>query len=207
MPLADILQEFRDKVVQCDSLIANCHRNDALGAALLPATDQQQITVAALLNLFIAWESFLEASIVDIMAGGVTINGTAPTKYVAPPHTDAARDMIVGVLRYFDYANHDNVKRIVNIYFQNGEPFEPHLSGIFSDLADLRTMRNASAHITVSTQQSLEALALRIFGAPRPGITLYQLMTAADPRMTAGGTVFATYRDSLLATAELIARG
>jgi hypothetical protein len=68
-------------------------------------------------------------------------------------------------------------------------------------------MRNASAHITASTQAALEAFAVRIFGAPHPGLTLYQLLTAVDPRSATGDTVFATYRDMLLTTAELIARG
>jgi hypothetical protein len=37
----------------------------------LPPIDRQQITVAALLNMFIAWESFLEASLVELMTGGL----------------------------------------------------------------------------------------------------------------------------------------
>jgi hypothetical protein len=207
MSVFDALHEFRDAVGQCDNLIANCHRSDPNGVPLLPTRDREQITVAALLNLFVAWETFLEAAIIDLMVGGTTTDGRAPVKYVSPLHISVARDMIVGVMRFFDYANHDYVRRIVNIFFQNGRPFEPHLSSILTHLADLRTMRNASAHITVNTQTSLESLARGIFGVPRPGITLYQLLTAADPRSNGRNTIFGTYRDLLLTTAELIARG
>ena len=207
MPLADILKEFRNAVYQCDNLIANAHQADPAGKAFLPTIDQQQITVAAFLNMYIAWEAFLEAAIIEFMTGAQTIAGTSSTKYVAPAHGDAARQLIVGVMRFFDYANHDNVRKIVSIYFQHGYPFEPHLGAMTSELADLRTMRNASAHITSSTQQALEALALRIFGAPRSGITLYQMLTAGDPASTAGDTVFVAYRNKLLTTADLIATG
>jgi hypothetical protein len=207
MALSDILQGLRNSVAQCDSLISNSHQLNAAGSPILPPRDREQITVAAFLNMYIAWETFLEEAITDVMIGGRTMDGLAPPKYVSPLHADAARDIIVGVMRFFDYANQDNVKKIINLYFQNGRPFEPHISGIFSDLADLRTLRNSSAHITQSTQRTLEALAARIFGAPRPGITLYQLLTTPDPKSVGGSTVFATYRDLLLVTAELIARG
>jgi len=89
----------------------------------------------------------------------------------------------------------------------NAYPFEPHLSAINSDLSDLRTMRNASAHISFTTQAALEGLAQRIFSTPRPGIDLYSLLTTADPRSTLGNTVFAESREKLLVVAGLVANG
>ena len=83
---------------------------------------------------------------------------------------------------------------MVKQYFANGYPYEPHLSAMHSDLDDLRTMRNASAHISSTTQAALEALFLRIFGAPSAGIALYNLLTSVDPRSTNGATVFVTYK-------------
>ena len=57
------------------------------------------------------------------------------------------------------------------------------------------------------TQVALEALAQRIFGSPRPGITLYAMLTAIDPRSATENTVLADARDKLLVTAQLIAQG
>lgn len=207
MLAAQILAEFRASVAQCQSLIANAHRLDEVGAPILPPIDQQQITIAGFLNMFIAWETFLQATLAEMMTGGATIGGALPTRYVTPPNTSAALALLKGTMRYFDYANHQNMKTIVNLYFQNGYPYEPHLSEIFSDLDDLRTMRNASAHISNTTQRALEALAGRLFGAPRPGISLYQLLTSVDPRSANGDTVFEKYRKTLDAAAELIANG
>jgi hypothetical protein len=209
MPLIRILDDFKTSVAQCESLASNAHKMDAAGAAILSAIDRQQITVAAFLNMFIAWETFLELSLADLMTGNPTINGNMPVKYVSPPNTVAASALVIGVMRFFDYANHVNVKKLINMYFQNGYPYEPHLSAIEADLNDIRAMRNASAHISSTTQTAIDSLALRIFGAPSIGISLYQLLTSVDPRgdAAAGETVFVTCKNKLIVTAELIARG
>jgi hypothetical protein len=207
MALAQVLLEFKESVAQCDSLIANAHKTDAAGTPVLPTLDQQQITVAAFLNMFIAWETFLELSLVQLMIGAHTISGTAPNRYVRPVDLNAARDLIVFVGRYFDYANHQNIIKVVRMYFEHGYPYEPHLSAIHSDLQDLRTMRNASAHVSSTTQTALESLTVRILGQPQPGIGLYQLLTMLDPRSGTGETIFSSYKNKLVVTAELISQG
>lgn len=207
MTLALALSEFTTGVAQCESLIANGHKVDGSGAPILPIVDQQQITVAAFLNMFIAWESFLEASLTKLMTGEPTISGATPVRYASPPTIGAANKMLIGTLSHFNFLNHQFVQRVVSIYFDQGYPFEPHLSSLQGDLDDLRTMRNASAHISSTTQTALEGLARRIFGAPQPGITLYRLLTSTDPRPSANGTVFTSYRDKLLVAASLMANG
>ncbi|MFM0015863.1 hypothetical protein PQR46_28000 [Paraburkholderia sediminicola] len=207
MALVQTLATLRARAAQCDSLIANAHKADVAGVPLFPLLDRQQITVAAFLNLFVAWEGFLEDTLIELMSGNATISGAFPVRYVSPPTIDSARLLVIGVHRYFDYANHENVRRMVGMYFERGYPFEPHLSSINSDLADLRTMGNASAHITSTTQAALEGLAQRRLTTPQPGIDLYSLLTSVDPRSTAGNTIFAESREKLLAAAQLIANG
>lgn len=206
MPLAQILADFQADAAQCDNLIANAHQNNLGGASLLPKIDQQQITVAAYLNLFVAWESFLEFTIAELMTGATTINGTLPVRYAIPPTKALARNMLIGTNRYFDYANHEFVLKIVNLYFQGGYPFENHLSSAVPDLADMRIMRNSSAHISSTTQVGLQALALRLIGPPPANIKLYDLLMANVPGKP-GQTVYTIYRDKLLALATVIATG
>ncbi len=207
MPIAGAVATLEAKAAQCDALIASAHRVDAGGVSMFPAADRNMITVAAFLNLFVAWEEFLETAMSQFMFGTPTLSGNAPVRYAAPPDIEAAKRMLIGTNKYFDFANHELVRKMAALYFQNGYPFEPHLSAIATDLADLRTMRNASAHLSSTTQRALESLAQRIFGVPRPGISLYAMLTAVDPRATAGATVFADARDKLLTTAQLIAHG
>jgi hypothetical protein len=93
------------------------------------------------------------------------------------------------------------------MYFMNGYPYEPNLSAINAELADLRTMRNSSAHITSTTQTALESLAQRIFSSPYPGIDLYTILTSIDPNSATGDTVYSKYRTILVIAADLIAHG
>ena len=146
MPLHQVLAAFQASVGQCESLIANAHADGANGQSILPEVDQQQITVAALLNMFIAWETFLESSVIELMTGASTTCGNLPIRYVFLPTTEAAKSLLKGTLEYFDYGNHQNMIRVTKSLFENGYPFEPHISAIHSDLDDLRMMRNSSAH-------------------------------------------------------------
>lgn len=207
MPIATALNKFQTDVAQCDSLISGAHRVDAAGVSLFTPLDREQITIAAFLNFYVAWESYLEASFVAFMVGTPTTSGAVPGRYAMPPDVSAAQRMLIGINKYFDYGNHDFLRKIAKIYFPNGYPFEPHISSISSDLADLKTMRNASAHLSSTTNASLEALAQRIFSRPCPGINLYVLLTSLDPRAGNGITVYLSYKAKVLTAAELIAIG
>jgi hypothetical protein len=207
LALVDRLNELNLAISQCDSLIATAHKLDAAGLFLFSQKDREQIASAAFLNSFIAWEAFLEAAFADYLIGEPSLSGAAINKFAHPATPEAAKSMLIGVNKYFDYSNHEFVKRISRIYFQNGHPFDAPIGSVVSDLADLKTIRNACAHLTSTTQAALEAVALRIFGSPRVGITPYVLILSPDPRSATGGTVYSEFRDKLIATATVIANG
>lgn len=207
MPIAHSLVAFQSNVAQCDSLIANAHTVAAGGALHFTPRDREQITVAAFLNMFIAWEEFIEASIGDFMMGEATIGGSQPVRFVSPPTRDHSGKMVIHMNRYFDYANHDNVKKLARLYFETGYPFDTPINSLTQELSDLKIMRNACAHMSSTTKVALEGLGLRIFGSPQAGITVYQMLTANDPRTNPTVTVYASYRDKLLLAAELVAQG
>lgn len=207
MPIGQSLLAFQASVAQCDSLITNAHTVAAGGVFHFTLRDREQITVAAFLNMFIAWEEFIEASIGDFMMGEGTIGGNQPVRYIIPPTRDHSGKMVIHMNRYFDYANHENVKKLARLYFETGYPFDTPINSLTQELSDLRIMRNACAHMSSTTRVALEGLGLRIFGAPQAGITVYQMLTAEDPRTNPRVTVYAGYRDKLLVAAELIAQG
>jgi len=207
MPIGQSLTDFQSNLTQCDSLIANAHSVDATGAHHFTLRDREQITVAAFLNMFIAWEEYIEAAINDYMMGDATINGTVPVRYVAPPSRDHSSKMVIHTGNYFDYANHEKVKKLAKLYFDTGYPFETPLNSMAQELADLKIMRNACAHMSSTTKTALESLAVRIFGSPQSGISVYQMLTSTDPRTNPNVTVYAAYRDKLLLAADIIAQG
>ncbi len=209
MAAAEILQVFKDKSIQCQNLVGTAHqRTEVLGPFIFAEPDRKMITTAGFLNLFVAWEEFLEDSLAEFMIGGGTIGSHAPKRYVNPVDAASAKAMVVGPMRYFEYGNHDYFRKVVRLYFENGYPYEPHIGAIVSDLADMRTLRNSAAHISTTTQASLEGLAQRIFTIPMPGVDLYTVLTKIDPRDSVGSsTVFQTYTAKLAVTAELIVTG
>jgi hypothetical protein len=207
LPVAAALVAFEADVSQCERLIANAHGSDTAGAPILPELDRKQITVAAFLNFFIAWERFLEEMVAVLLVGNPTRSGSQPVKYANPPDVQRAKAILVGANRYFDYGNQEIFRKVVRLYFDGGVPFEPHLTGITQDLADMRTIRNSCAHITSTTQTALDALAGRLLGNPQLNIEAYSLITALDPNGPSGQTIFIMYKDRLLVAAQLIADG
>lgn len=207
MPIGQSLANFQTSLAQCDNLIANAHTTNAGGAHHFTPRDREQITVAAFLNMFIAWEEFIEAAICDYMMGEATVGGNQPVRYVSPPDRDHSGKMVIHTNRYFDYANHESVKKLAKLFFATGYPFETPINSLTQELSDLKIMRNACAHMSSTTKIALEGLALRIFGNPQPGISVYQMLTALDPRTNPRVTVYAAYRDKLLVAAGLVAQG
>ena len=194
-------------VKQSDRLVKDAHKQRSSGKYIFSTLDREQITVAAFLNLFIAWEAFLESSIAEFMIGKPTKRGKVPKRYVSPKNIDDAHEMVRGTNRYFDFSDPNRVQKLVRLFFKNGYPYDPHFTSINRELWELKTMRNWAAHITRNTQHNLELLAQQIFSVPRVGITLYELLTAIDPASPDGNTVYAKYKTILMIVAELIARG
>ncbi|MBD7990765.1 hypothetical protein H9643_08275 [Ochrobactrum sp. Sa2BUA5] len=207
MAIAQSLTAFRTSLSQCDNLIANAHSSATSGAHYFPLIDREQITVAAFLNMFIAWEEFIEATICGFMLGAPTINGTQPTRFVSPTNKEHSLKMVIHTNRYFDYANQDSVKKLAKLYFDNGYPFDPPISSLSQELTQLKTIRNACAHMSSTTKTAFETIAMQVLGAPQPGISVYQLLTAIIPNSKPSVTVFASYKEKLLTAAQIIAEG
>ena len=205
MPIAAALVKLKSDATQCEALIAEAHRNDTFGIPLFSQISREQITTTAFLNLYIAWEAYLEETLSNYMAGATSVTGRQLTKYVAPATAEKARLMLIANNRYFEYGNQEYVKKISELFFDNGHPFKQALNSITTELSDLKTMRNSAAHMSSSTRTQLEGVSNRIFGVPRPNQTLYSMITSIDPRSTARETVFLTYKGKLILAAEYIA--
>ncbi|MHC2089692.1 hypothetical protein [Methylobacterium sp. CM6244] len=208
MPPDQILARLIDHLNQCDDLITESHFRNEAGNYVFNVESRRKIAKTAIIELFIAWEAFLEDMIISIMIGNAPIGGNDVRRFVVPRDSIHAKSLVMGTQqKYFDYSNHENTLKICDNFFENGHPFSANIRSIHTDLSDLKKIRNACAHITSSTQAALEAVALRLFNAPRNGIQIYELVTAIHPPSGAGVTVFRRYRNIIEVTANMIANG
>lgn len=115
--------------------------------------------------------------------------------------------MIVGNARFFDFSNPDIIGRFVDLYFENGYPFQPTLKQINLTLLDLKSLRNAAAHMSATTQKAFQAAGLRLLGRPVVGMDLYDILTANSLASSTGGTVYSDHRDKLIVAADAITKG
>jgi hypothetical protein len=160
---------------------------------------------SAFLRLFIAWETFIEDTFIHYMVGTPSARGIVLNRYVAPLDMQHAQSIALGNTRFVDWATPDAVRRLAGLYFHLGDPFESVLSGIHADLLDLKTVRNAAAHLSSTTTAQLDALASRKLGTPVANIGVAAFVTSPDPASVPGESILQTYERSLDAAADLIA--
>ncbi len=126
------------------------------------------------------------------------------TKYANPIDTEHAHKILIGTQKYVDWANNEIVNKIASIYFEEGEPFKTALNSISTDLSDLRVIRNASAHISSTTQNKLDAVASRVLSSSVTGISVSDFVTKIS-KEDISKTVLQMYQLKLDITAENIA--
>ena len=161
MPLTSRLSDYRSSVGQARSLITAAHLQEPRGAYLWPIDHRRVITHAEFLQVFIAWESFLEGSLNDYMMGELSVGGNLVSRWVNPPTPEHARSMLIGTQRFVDYTDAGKVRRLAKLYLDAGGPFDTVLASIDQDIQDLKTIRNAAAHLSSTTSSQLDGLATR----------------------------------------------
>lgn len=205
MPLVDSLNTFRASVLETNGFIALAFQQDSVGAYILPQNQRDFITDSAFLKFFIAWETFLEHSFIQYMLGEPSILGTTVVRYVQPRDEQHANKLLIGTQKYVDWSNPDIVKRLGNLFFDTANPFDTFISSMMTDLFDLKTVRNAAAHLTSTTRQQLDSVGTRRLRRPCTNLKVSDYIFAIDPDSVSSDTILTTYLNKLDVGAEGIA--
>ncbi len=207
MPLTRCFNDYKNHIAKVDALIAAAHATGPPSGAYVWSPDVRTfITESAFLKMFIAWEQFLETSFVLYMMGHPSGMGNIVPKFVSPTDEGHAHRILVGTRRYVDWSTPDTARKLAGSFFASGEPYETVLTLLSNDLMDLKTIRNAAAHLSSSTTQQLDALGTRKLRRPCVNVAVYDLLIAVNPDPSAGGkTILKTYQEILEAAASLIA--
>jgi hypothetical protein len=198
------LSEFRSGVAQVNNYIAIAYKTAEDGSDICTPVEKEFIISSAFLKMFIYWEGFLENAFIIYLTGGSSTNGDTLTKYSNPRDENHAHRMIIGTQKYVDWANHEIVMRLSNLYFENGSPIQSILASIATELSDLKNIRNAAAHISTTTQTKLDGIASRILGTNVTNTTVDQFIMQPHPD-DASITILQGYQNILDIAAENIA--
>jgi len=204
MSLNTSLITFRQNIVKVNSYIDLAYEQDDSSNNLRTEEEIEFLVTAAFLKLFIAWEGFLETSFIAYLTGEVSLDGDQLVKYASPVDESHAHKILIGTQKYVDWANNEIVNRISALYFEAAEPYSTSLNSIARELSELRTIRNASAHISSTTQTKIDAVASRVLGTPVSNIGVADFITRISPEDNTK-TVLQLYQLKLDITAENIA--
>lgn len=203
MSLTQITQDLAAAFSFSADLIARAHTVDSTGAPQNTPEIRIFMTEAAVLKCYIGWERYLEQSFAHYLLGAPSTTGKRVIAYAHPPSFDHALKLPIGTQRYMDWGNPQTVLKVADLFLQDGEPYKSSISAILGDLTDMRAIRNAAAHLSTSTSEQLDKIALRRLNRARLGITVYELVTATDPHGQ-GQSILESYVNQLLAAATQI---
>ena len=108
------------------------------------------------MNMFEAFESFMEQLFIAYMMGYPGRNGQSVTRYVSPIDEQHAESMLRGNEKYMDFTSRETIQRIANNYFQDGGPFV-YLSNISADFETMKKIRNELSHHSLKSRRDFES--------------------------------------------------
>ena len=204
MSLNDSLNYFRGSISKVNDYIGIAYELDEGENDRYSDEQKEFIVSSAFLKMFVCWEGYLESVFIKYLLGEPSIPGDVIPAYAIPKDSAHAHKMIIGTQRYVDWANPEIVKKLSDLFFEDGGAISPAIASIAGDMSDLRVIRNAAAHISTTTQQQLDAVASRKLRTPISNITVADFITKLSPEDETK-TVLQSYQLMLDITAENIA--
>ena len=204
MTTADCLQHYRDSVIEAESFISEAHIKDASGNYIHPERYRNFVMSSAVVRFSIAWESFLENIYCAFLLGEQDTQGRAVSCCVSATSIEHAHKLLIGTNKYFDWTNPELVVQLSSLYLNPDNPIKTAINSTKSDLFDLKTIRNAAAHISATTQQKLDSVASRLYGHQ---VVNSKVADVISHVRTDGKTQWMYFKDLLDVAAENVAKG
>ena len=204
MTTADCLDRYRNAVLEVESFISEAHIKDGAGSYIHPLDYRDFVMSSAIVRFSIAWESFLENIYCAFLLGELDMQGRIVPCCVRATSLDHAHKLLIGTNKYFDWTNPELVGQLSSLFLEPDNPIKTAIHAANSDLLDLKTIRNAAAHVSTTTQQKLDSVASRLFGHQMVNIKVADVISHVR---TDGKTQWAYFKDLLDVAAENVAKG
>lgn len=154
---------------------------------------QDLVVKQAFLNVFTAWEHFLEDATIAYALGEASINGFLPTRYIFPLDKDHADCLIKGTSTYPDWSKMDVVIKLEKALFENGEPFVSALTGFSSKYKDMQKVRNVIVHNSMNSQAAFDSLVRTALYASSVGLSPTEFLLSKKGRTPMFYAAYITY--------------
>jgi len=143
------------------------------------------MTEMAFLRAFLAWESFVEESFILYLSGQKPPRGRAPNRYAFPPNHKTARDWLIPESRdYAEWSMPTQVSARAERFFGAGRPFVPVLRSNQNALDEVRIIRNAIAHKSVSAREKFGRVVRTKLGTLPPNLSVGGFLGTTAPGST-----------------------
>ncbi len=125
------------------------------------AKHRDYLAEIAFLKSFIAWELFLEESFVLYLLGKKAPLAARPHRKLVPSNRDVAEKLFIPDKgKYANWSVTDFIRERAEKCFLTGtEPYSSVLVAHNSTLKQIKSIRNAIAHASISTQESFKKIA------------------------------------------------
>lgn len=207
MTILNHLNDFKNSINEVNWFIWIAFQIDSSWKYILSEKQRDFISESAYLKLFIAWENFLQNSYIEYMLWEPSISWKIIHRYISPNDSDHANGILLGCQRYIDWTNPEIIKKMSNLHFTVDNPFDVWISSMLNELFDMKTIRNAAAHFSITTAKPLDALASKKLGKICSNMKISELIFSLDPSSWSWETIFAVYINKLEICAEGIANG
>ena len=200
-------KKFSTRTQEYSALLISAHQVKANKAYVRSLNERSAITDIAFLRFFVAWEAFLEESMILYATGSVSTSGSIIKRLIIPQSQQHAHEIAINGSRFIEWSAVDAVRRLAKLFFDQSAPYDVVLSSIVSVVEDSKIIRNSIAHISATTSHKLDILASRILQKPVKEITTYELLMSNTPiNQPIETTVYEYYSSQIEIAAELIAR-
>ncbi len=215
--LASVRAEFNNRLRSSVNVVDRLQdyrvREPNRARPLSPA-ERERLAEMAWIQLFLAWEEFLEETFVRYLVGARPPRGRRPHPLIVVRSLEQARKLILGEGRsYLDWTEPNRLISRAELFFKDGEPYRTAIQSASLHLSRMKKIRNRIAHRSRTAEKKYEELLLELYGPGRRSRTPGHILLSPPPQSALpaqGGrgaaTLFALYHSILVATADQIVR-
>ena len=205
MTSAECLSAYRNGVSESIQYMGSAFVKNPDGSFQYNEKHRAFIVDAAFLKFYISWETFLESIFISFLMGENTIIGTTVPKCITARDEHHAENILIGTNTYFDWTNPESVRKLSKLFLEDENTIGNNVLAIQTELFDLKTIRNAAAHITSTTQTKLDSVASKLLNHQQTNTTVSDLIVKNMPGTS--HTIFEYYQILLDSIAESICKG